>query len=98
MNNSVNLSSLSKSLSGLTSKLGRYAALLFFLGVALVYGFILMQINNLSAAEPSETAVSKLNKTPHIDEKVVNQLHLLQDNSADVRTLFDEARNNPFSE
>jgi hypothetical protein len=98
MKNNVNLSDITKSLPELLGKIGRYAALLFFIGVACVYGFILLQINNLSNAEPSESAVSELNKAPHIDEKVVNQLYRLQDNSADVKTLFDEARNNPFSE
>lgn len=98
MNNNANLSSAMKSLSALFGKIGRYAALLFFIGVAAVYGFILLQINSLSNAQPSDNAVSQLNKAPHIDEKVVNQLYRLQDNSADVKTLFDEARNNPFSE
>jgi hypothetical protein len=98
MNNNVDLSSISKSLPDLLSKVSRYAALLFFIAVAGVYGFILLQINNLSNSEPSDSAVSQLNKAPHIDENVVNQLYRLQDNSADVKTLFDEARNNPFSE
>ena len=78
-----------------------YSFLLFLVFVALVYGFILLQINSLSNAQPSEDAVNgqvQAARITHIDPAVVRQLQSLQDNSVSVKTLFNEARANPFQE
>lgn len=98
-NNDISIGSLGKALNDFVNKLGKYAFLLFFIFLAAIYGFVLYRINELGNAEPSEAAISQAaNKTPHIDEHVVTQLKNLQDNSVSVKTLFDEARDNPFNE
>lgn len=83
------------------ARVKRFAVLLFLLIVAAVYGFLLLHIGNLQNAQPGSadnsqgvTAVA----TPHIDPKLVKQLQQLQDNSVKVKTLFDQARSNPFQE
>ena len=80
-------------------KLSRYAAILFFLLVAGVYSFILLRINTLVNAQPSQSdidAQSTSTTIPRVDPKVAEQLEKLEDNSVNVQTLFNQARNNPF--
>jgi len=77
----------------------RYAAILFFLLVASVYGFVLLRINILVSAQPSQSDIDAQTTTtavPRVDPKVAEQLQNLQDNSVNVQTLFNDARNNPF--
>lgn len=78
----------------------RYAALIFFLLLACVYGFVLLRINALSDVPASTSTSSDVTvaPTPHIDQSVVKQLESLQDHSVSVKALFDNARSNPFQE
>ena len=82
-------------------KARRFSAVGFITFVVLLYGFVFLRINSLNNAEPSrETVNSQIqvsNQVPHIDKAVVKQLESLHDNSVNVRTLFNEARSNPFS-
>ena len=81
--------------------LGRYATLWFALLLAVVYGFVLYRIQAAEAAQPTQTQISSQLEsisTPHIDPSVVQQMLSLQDHSVNVKTLFDEARQNPFQE
>jgi hypothetical protein len=80
-------------------RLKRYALPLFLLFVAVIYGYIVLQINSLNNTQPSADAVDsqvQAARVPHIDSQVIQQLQSLQDNSVSVQTLFDQARNNPF--
>lgn len=82
-------------------RLQRYLPLAVFLAFVLICGGLVMQIGNLSRQEPSEDAVTeKLSsiKTPRIDNATLNKIQQLQDQNVDVKSLFDQARNNPFSE
>jgi hypothetical protein len=83
----------------LLSKLNRYAVVLFLLLVALVYGFLVLRIQSMQNVQPSNNPTpGTVVATPHIDQKVVDQLQQLQDNSVSVKSLFDQARSNPFQE
>lgn len=97
----LNLKSLGPQLLDVAKKLGRYAGILFFVLVAGVYGFVVMRINSLSSLQPSSDQIntqSKAASIPKIDPKVVQQLESLKDNSVNVQTLFEQARDNPFQE
>ena len=77
----------------------RYAVILFFVLVAGVYAFVVLQINTLSNAQPSQADIDAQTKSttlPRIDPKIAEQLEQLEDNSVNVQTLFEQARNNPF--
>jgi hypothetical protein len=85
----------------LLQKVRRYSFAIFLVFVALLYGFVLLRINTLGKEQPSGVAVSsqvKNARIPHIDQLVVKQLQSLQDNSVNVKSLFNQARNNPFQE
>lgn len=95
------LISITKKLSALEHKLLRYLVFVFALVFLIIYSFLVFRINSLSSLEPTEDQVTeKLQSTgrPKIDQSVINQIQQLQDNSVEVKTLFQEARNNPFHE
>jgi hypothetical protein len=76
-----------------------YKALIFFLVVAAFYSFIVWRINvfsNAPASASEETAQTAAQ--PHIDPATVAKIQSLQDNSVNVQSLFDAARQNPFQE
>jgi len=71
------------------------------LAVIAVYGFIVFRIHALDNAKPSAEAIAAQNnpiRQARIDKSVVKKLQSLQDNSVNVQTLFEQARNNPFQE
>lgn len=98
---SISLDSVKGVLLQLFRFLNRSRAFLFFLSVALLYGFIIWRVNVLASAEPTadeQSSAKKFVSTPRIDENVVKKMYSLQDNSVRVQTLFEDARNNPFNE
>jgi len=93
--------SLSSSVAPVVAILKRYVALWFILLLAVVYGFVLLNIQMAVTAEPSQESIDaevKSTAAPRIDPKVVDQMQSLQDHSVNVQTLFDQARSNPFQE
>lgn len=98
---SIDIASVKKRILALLRFVNRYKAIMFFLLIAGLYGFILWRINNLSNIPASEADVAELQnaaKQPHIKPETITRLRSLQDNSVRVQTLFSETRNNPFNE
>jgi len=82
-------------------KARRFSVLLFVIFVAVLYGFVLLRINELSNEQPSPDSVTSQVQAahmPHIDKAVVKQLDSLHDNSVNVQALFNQARSNPFNQ
>ncbi len=93
--------SIVSSLTKVGQTLQRYMTLWFVLLLVLVYGFVLYRIQAAQSAQPTDTEISsqlQATPAPHVDPKVVEQMQSLQDHSVNVKTLFDEARSNPFKE
>ncbi len=81
--------------------LKRYRAILFIVGLISMYSVLVLRVNMLSNKEPSDSDVTaKLQSVhpPKLDPAIVTKIQQLQDNSVDVKTLFNQARNNPFQE
>ena len=79
----------------------RYMLLVLFLPFAAVYAGIVLRINQLSRAEPTSTQLeTTLQKTarPSINKDSLAKIQQLQAQNIQVQTLFDQARQNPFSE
>jgi len=89
-----------RALLDLLKQSSRYRITFFIVFVGVVYGFVIYQVYNLSSppADPNAVTSDVTNLTPHIDKAVAQRLQSLQDNSVNVRSLFDKARNNPFNE
>lgn len=101
MNNIQTVDTLKHRLHRLARFINKYRAFMFFLIVALLYSFIIWRINVLVVAEPNQSDVKiaeQNNTVPRINDMVVQKILTLKDNSVNVQTLFQEARNNPFSE
>jgi hypothetical protein len=81
--------------------LRRYYALILFVVVGLLYGYIIFQINHFNRQQPTDTAVNeriKQVKRPSIDPQTAEKLKNLEDSSQEVQALFQNARQNPFQE
>lgn len=95
-----NLKDLPQKFANFGHRLLGIAPILFILVAAGLYGFLLVRIATLSNIQPDASSVSsEVSKlSPHIDQKSAAQLQSLEDNSVNVQTLFNQARNNPFGE
>ncbi len=82
-------------------KLKKYTAFICILLVLGMYVFLVLQIRHLANLQPTSadvtTKVNELN-TPKLDQDAVNQILLLEDQNIEVKTLFNQARQNPFQE
>lgn len=98
---SLNIDSLKQSGKSILRSMNKYRVFTFFLIVSTLYGFIVWRINVLAVATPTQAEVQTAQQessTPAIKQSVVDKIMNLKDNSVRVQTLFEEARNNPFSE
>jgi hypothetical protein len=88
-------SALLKSLVGLK----KYSVLAFVLLLFVIYGYITYRIHAVSTQAPATAAIDnqiKGSHVPQVDPEIVRKLESLNDNSASVQALFNEARSNPF--
>lgn len=75
--------------------------LLVFVFLVAVYGYLSWQIFSIMRNQPTDDQVAAKLKTigvPQIDPHVVTKITQLKDNSVSVQALFNDQRQNPFSE
>lgn len=97
----IELKDMSAKILLIVEKLKRYAALIFIVVLFGVYSFLVFRINTLNSQGPNDddvTAKLQTVRRPKIDQSIVDKIQQLQDNSSEVKALFDKARNNPFQE
>lgn len=97
----LDTSNLLEQLLRATHILRQRAAIICFIIFAIIYGYIMVTVSNLSQQEPSETAVKeKLTKVakPKVDESVAQTMLGLEERNVTIRSIFEEARANPFTE
>lgn len=98
-NSDLSLESLTAGLGGIWKSLRSYKAIIFFLIVAALYGFIIWRINVYSNVPPSQIVENAgLSAQAHIDPTTAQKLQNLQNNSVGVQALFNQARQDPFQE
>lgn len=81
--------------------LKRYVVMIFILGFLGVYTYLVMRVNTLVQTEPTTDQLSeKLKdiKRTKIDQSAIKSIEQLQDQNIEVKSLFEHARDNPFSE
>lgn len=74
---------------------------LFIFTVMVLYIFVMWRVDVLVKAEPDQAQIdSQVSSTssPKIDQTTVDKIRQLQDNSVNVKALFDDARKNPFQD
>jgi hypothetical protein len=80
-------------------KLKKFAWLIILIFFIVIYGYVLLKINDFHNQQPTQSAVSTYLKTtnqPNFNPTVVKRLETLKNNSVNVRALFNQARHNPF--
>ena len=101
MKQSLSLGSIKKSLLKAVHVVTRYRTFVFFLVASMLYAFIIWRINVLAVSTPTEAEVQTATaqqSVPSVKPSVVQKINSLKDNSVNVQTLFEQSRNNPFSE
>lgn len=81
--------------------LKRYGAFIFVVLFLGIYLFLVQYIGNLIQAEPTQSAVDSSVKPVSrlkIDQNAVKQMTDLEAQNIEVKSLFDQARENPFTE
>ena len=79
----------------------RYLTFSLIIGFLCAYVFLVLRINLLMRSEPSDSDYNDRLKTvqrPKIDQAVLDKIQNLQDQNVSVKSLFKQARDNPFSE
>ncbi len=99
---------MNKQITDILAKLGptlvfvkRYLTFGVVIAFLCIYSFLIYRVNNLANREPSEANVTDVLKAiprPKVDKTVVNKIQQLQAQNVEVKSLFDQARKNPFSE
>lgn len=82
-------------------KLREYVVFISILAVLGLFGFIVIQVRSVANIEPSQAQVmEKLNELnpPRVDQDAIDKIQQLEDANIEVKTLFEEARDNPFQD
>lgn len=82
-------------------KVRRYSTFIFIISILLIYSFLVVRISVLSQAEPSESAIEEQTNTLKrlkIDQSSIEKIEQLEDQNVGVQSLFETARDNPFSD
>lgn len=101
MSKDINIKEISSSLKSAVKKAQSYAGFVFFIGVLLIYSFLVFRISVLSDPKPDDAAVAEQMKTVkrlRIDQNSINRIEQLEDQNVGVQSLFEEARDNPFQD
>jgi predicted negative regulator of RcsB-dependent stress response len=83
------------------TKISKHLPFILIIAALFVFLFVVWRIKSYAIAEPSDEAVNTAEmstKVPKIDQKAISQIQSLEDNSPEVHSLFNQARNNPFRE
>ena len=97
----LDIASIRKILRTLEAHFNAYKALVLFLILASLYGFIAIRIAVLSNAEPSQADLAKAQKAERpkrIPSKTATKLKSLEGSNERTQAIFSEARQNPFRE
>lgn len=81
--------------------LKRHFWIILFVLIGGLYGLLIFNINKFNRQEPDNATVAQRIEQvprPRIDTQTAEKLKKLEDNSQEVRSLFQDARDNPFTE
>ncbi len=98
---SLEVKDIPAKLGPIVKGLSKYLVFIFIMTVMIIYGYLVFHINTLASQEPAEDAVAERLKTvsrPRIDEDTLTKIEQLEDQNIQVQTLFQQARDNPFTE
>ena len=97
----IELKDLPAKLTALLEKMQQYTVLLFAIGVVSLFSFLVLQINNSTQVEPDDDLFTERLQSvqrPKVDQNSLERIQQLEDQNIEVQSLFEQARENPFSE
>lgn len=97
----MNISQLTSRIIPLVAYVKKYAVLLFALFFLGMYGFLVYRIDTLVNSEPDPAAIDEsLNtvKRLRVDQGSIDKMLQLEEENVEVKSLFQQARENPFKE
>lgn len=97
----MNASVIASKLQPIIGYAKRYRVILFTLFFLGMYGFLIYQISVLAQSEPDSAAVGESLSTVkrlQIDQDSIDKVLELEEQNVEVKTLFQQARQNPFNE
>lgn len=101
MNKGLNLKSINFRVLAdkYSSRYGKHLAFAAVMVVLLVYVLVVVKISGLSKAEPNPSqTIDTKSLVPHVNQQAINRIQALENNSPQIHSLFEQARNNPFQE
>ncbi len=101
INLNLDFKSLLPKLKKAEQPLSRHAVFIAIIVVLLIYSFVVLKINTLSNAEPTpdaETTALAKSTVPKINQSAIQSIQSLESTNTQVRSLFEQARDNPFQE
>ena len=103
MNTQTSLSSdsIRKKLRQIEAALNTYKAIMLFLVLAVLYGFIAIRISILSNIQPTANDIANVQKAVKpkvIPPQTIERLKSLEGSSDRTQAIFNDARSNPFQE
>jgi len=95
----LNIQNITSQIQPLIDALKRYSVLIFVIAFVGMYSFLITRINTLTQSEPTvlptdQQTIQRLK----IDQESVDKILELEEHNIEVKTLFEQARNNPFTE
>ena len=96
-----NLSDLKNQLNKIVQILNKNKLFIFIIVVILTYGYIYLKIETANSISLNSTQIQAITNplaNTRINSQVVQQIQSLQNNSVNVQSLFQNARNNPFND
>ncbi len=92
---------LIKKAKDLLAKYKKYSGFVFIVIILGLYSFLVFQISRLTLADPAPSAVDQQVQNTgriKIDQESINKIQQLEDQSVQVQSLFESARDNPFQD
>jgi hypothetical protein len=94
-----NIKNITTQIQPLLEILKRYSVLIFVIAFVGMYSFLITRINSLTQSEPTVlSAEQQTIQRLKIDQEAVDKILELEEHNIEVKTLFEQARNNPFTE
>jgi hypothetical protein len=96
---SLDIKDIPKKAADILKGLKKYMVFACVILVLAAYGFLVFRINGYVSHEPDNEVVSeRLDnlRRPKIDQSTIDKIQQLQDTNIQVKSLFDQARDNPF--
>jgi hypothetical protein len=101
MSQDINLQEILPKAKKLAGRGLEHISFIFVLAVLLTYVFVVWRISALATVEPSteqESAALAGADIAKVNKEAVRQIESLEQSNAEVHSLFEQARNNPFDE